>query len=241
MKPRALAIALACLTLTIWAVPASSQALTQGLQYAITPTIWGTGMDGTVGLGAFGGQVGEGLGELEPNGALRFEAKGPVWTLRAEITVGGNEHDLENTAGTLDADMMTAELVSGWQFSETSELIFGARYYQSESELSFALPVPGGGGQNTFESDQSWVDPLIGIHYGGELARYWTYHFRLDVGGFGLGSDLAINSRIEFGYQFNDSVSLQLGYRALDVDHDNNAYLYDILQQGPEIGLRFAF
>lgn len=240
MKSRALAIALVCLTSTIWAAPASSQALVEGLQYAVTPSVWGSGMDGDVGLGNVSGQVGEGLSELEPNGVVRFEAKGPVFTLRVELLAGGNDHDLENADGSLDADIFTAELLSGWQFSETAELIFGARYYESESELDFA-PVVVGGGASSFDADQSWVDPVVGIFYGGQVARYWTYHFRLDVAGFGLGSDLVVNSRFEFGYEFNDSVALTLGYRALDIDYDANNYVYDILQQGPELGLRFAF
>lgn len=240
MKKSVLAIGIAIAVSVIGAGTASAQALTQGLQWAVTPSLWGTGMDGAVRLGAVGGEVGETLGDIELSGTVRLEAKGPVWTLRAAITAGGNEHDLETATGTLDADMFTAELVSGWQFSETAELIFGARYYDADAELDFASFGPGMG-PATFGSDQSWVDPIVGIVYGGQLARYWNYTFRLDVGGFGLGSDLAVNLRTEFLYEFNDSVSLQLGYRAFDVDYDNNRFVYDILQQGPEVGLRFAF
>lgn len=242
MKTSALAIGMVCLALTIGASAASGQALEQGLQWAITPSIWATGLDGTVSLGNVSGDVSDDLGSLEPGGSVRVEAKGPVWTLRAEIGLTSNNPDLSGggLAGELDTDLFTAELTSGWQFSETAELVFGARYYDASPKLTYPV-YPLNMSRAVFESGQTWVDPLVGIWYGGELARYWTYDLRIDAGGFGVGSDLAINARFEFGYQFNDSTSLQFGYRALDVDYEQNSFVYDLLQQGPEVGVRFAF
>ncbi|ESY65256.1 MULTISPECIES: hypothetical protein [Mesorhizobium] len=43
------------------------------------------------------------------------------------------------------------------------------------------------------------------------------------------------------GYQFTDSFSGVLGYRASGVDYSNGGFTYDVVQQGPIIGAVFRF
>ena len=43
------------------------------------------------------------------------------------------------------------------------------------------------------------------------------------------------------GYQFTDWFSAVAGYRAAGVDYENDGFVYDVVQQGPIIGLTFRF
>jgi predicted S18 family serine protease len=43
------------------------------------------------------------------------------------------------------------------------------------------------------------------------------------------------------GYQFNERVSAVVGYRAAGVDYKNDGFVYDVVQQGPILGVTFRF
>jgi hypothetical protein len=242
MKLKKTVIGLACAAMIVSAVPARSG----GLEYSITPYLWATGLDGTVGLGDVTGGLDIGFSELLDNlevaVPIHFEARGPVWTLIAEINYVALGQDLAVLPGTSDIDMLMFEFLSGWQFRPNMELIFGARYVDMSVGLDFELPRLGGDGISLDEG-QSWVDPVVGFRYGGQLNRRGTWHsnFRADVAGFGLGSDLTINVRVNVGVDLSYVTSLWFGYHWLDTDYDSNGFRYDVLQQGPEIGLSFKF
>ena len=43
------------------------------------------------------------------------------------------------------------------------------------------------------------------------------------------------------GYQFTDSFSAVIGYRAAGVDYENDGFVYDVVQHGPILGAVFRF
>jgi hypothetical protein len=43
------------------------------------------------------------------------------------------------------------------------------------------------------------------------------------------------------GYHFNDRTSSVIGYRALGVDYNDDGFLFDVVQQGPILGLVVRF
>lgn len=239
---RLVMIGLACTAMIVAAAPARSG----GLEYSLTPYLWATGLDGSVGLGTIAADLDVGfsdlLDDLEIAVPIHFEARGPVFSLIAEVNFVGLEQDLEALGGTSDIDMLMFEFLSGWQFRENFELIFGARYTDLDVELNFE-ESPTGGDRTRFDEGQDWVDPIVGIRYAGQLNRRGTWHssFRVDVGGFGLGSDLVVNVRTILGVDLSHATTLWFGYHWLDTDYDDNGFLYDMLQQGPEIAVQFKF
>ncbi|WP_234838832.1 hypothetical protein [Sinorhizobium meliloti] len=60
------------------------------------------------------------------------------------------------------------------------------------------------------------------------------------IGG-GASSDLVWDVMGGAGYQFNDSISAVVGYRAAGVDYENDGFVYDTVQHGPTIGLVVRF
>lgn len=117
-------------------------------------------------------------------------------------------------------------------------LLAGARVWSVDTELKLnggLLP------DQKFKNDESWVDPVIGLH---GLYRFDNGIFLTSVshvGGFGVGSDLTWDTFGALGYQFNDSISAVVGYRHLEVDYDQNGFVFDVELSGPVIGMTIRF
>ncbi|MGZ2434406.1 hypothetical protein ACVI1T_006368 [Rhizobium redzepovicii] len=67
----------------------------------------------------------------------------------------------------------------------------------------------------------------------------------VNLTGWGLvgagGADLDWDFAAALGYRFADNVSAVAGYRALGVDYSNDDFVFDVVQQGPMLGLVIHF
>jgi hypothetical protein len=236
--------ALAVVMLVVSAAPVQAQ-----LEYSLTPYLWATGLDGSIGIGDRAVDLDWSFSDITDNleiaGLLHFEAQGPVFGLIAEGVFLGLGQDVEAIPGAkVDVDNLMFELLSSWDWTPAVQVIFGARYVELDTEIQ--LPAVGPvAGPTKLSTSQKWVDPVVGLRYGGQLNRRgtWNSNFRADFAGFGLGdgSELTWNVRVNLGYKFNDTVALWGGYHWMDIDYDNKGFVYDVLQQGPEIGLMFSW
>ena len=119
--------------------------------------------------------------------------------------------------------------------------LVGLRYWETDSELQFSggLGLLAG---RSISNTESWVDPGVGIK---GRTQFGKSRFYLEggagIGGFGVGSDLFYDLNVAVGYQWNKSIGTVIGYRMFDVDYENNGYVYDVRQQGWELGITFAF
>ncbi|WP_338893704.1 hypothetical protein [Sinorhizobium meliloti] len=114
----------------------------------------------------------------------------------------------------------------------------GFRLFSIKNELEFNPPGLLGGVE--LSQTETWADPIIGMK--GRISI--NEHFYLTswalIGG-GASSDLVWDVMGGAGYQFNDSISAVVGYRAAGVDYENDGFVYDTVQHGPTIGLVVRF
>lgn len=115
----------------------------------------------------------------------------------------------------------------------------GIRYWLVDSELSLKSSLFGKYG---IDNREDWVDPIIGLKGKTMLgaSRFFLSGFFV-IGGFGVGSDFMWDGNLNVGYQWTDSIASTIGYRYLDVDYDNDDYLYDVSQDGIVLGLSWKF
>ena len=93
---------------------------------------------------------------------------------------------------------------------------------------------------------QTWFDPLLVARV---MTRFdgsqWRLGMLADIGGFGIGSDLAWQINPFVGYQFSKLFEIDLAYRWLSMDYETGSgtdqFEYDMVISGPEIGLLFHF
>jgi hypothetical protein len=57
----------------------------------------------------------------------------------------------------------------------------------------------------------------------------------------GGGADIDWDVALGVGYKFTDTISAVAGYRALGVNYNNDGFVFDVVQQGPIIGVAIHF
>jgi hypothetical protein len=92
---------------------------------------------------------------------------------------------------------------------------------------------------------KNWVDPFFGARLLWKLGDRWLFTFRSDIGGFGAGSDIAVNLNGAIAYKLSKWVSLAGGYRGLYTDYDSGSgqdkFEYKTWMHGPWLGIGTAF
>ncbi|MEZ5571015.1 MAG: hypothetical protein R3E64_03240 [Halioglobus sp.] len=121
------------------------------------------------------------------------------------------------------------------------DIVAGARYWGVDTKLALAT------GDNPVEqvndhNSQSWIDPLAGIKAKVRLSdsRFYLAYF-VGAGGVSGGSDSFYDLTANVGYQFTDTMVASVGYRILDVDYQNDSFVYDVKQEGWILGLVWLF
>ena len=120
---------------------------------------------------------------------------------------------------------------------QTIDWLIGLRYISQDFGIS-GLPIPPlASGVGTKED---WVDPLVGARWSFSFADRWTLILRGDIGGFGVGSDLAWQALALLDVQPWKHVSIDFGVRALGIDYEEGSGLdrfkYDATTWGPLLG-----
>ena len=95
----------------------------------------------------------------------------------------------------------------------------------------------------TFSLTERWTDPFIGVggHYNLTKAFYLTG--KVDVGGFGVGSDITTQVYGGIGCHVTRRMYSELGYRFLytDYEDDSNHFVWKTETQGIQLtsGIEF--
>jgi hypothetical protein len=124
----------------------------------------------------------------------------------------------------------------------TAELLAGARYWSVENRLQFRGGSGGPLAGREFISDESWTDPLVGVKASTSLgdSRFYVVG-GAGIGGFGAGSDSFYEVSGAVGYRWSDAIATLLGYRRLEVDYRDDDFIFDVVQQGWQLGLAWSF
>jgi hypothetical protein len=119
------------------------------------------------------------------------------------------------------------------------DVIGGIRYWSVDSELSLSAGLIG---PREIFNKEDWVDPIIGLKGLMPIgeSKFFVSGFFV-IGGFGVGSDFMWDANVNLGYQWTKGFSTTLGYRYLDVDYEDDGFLYDVAQDGLILGLSWRF
>ena len=130
----------------------------------------------------------------------------------------------------------------------TFEPLAGVRYAYLKAELRLDVAVAGIGGVGTrLGGSEEWVEPFVGFRIRWHLNDKLSTGVRTDFGGFGIGSasDLIWNFIAGVDYELSDRMSLNVGYRILDIDYEGGSGRSEIglngQLRGPIVGLTFHF
>lgn len=88
---------------------------------------------------------------------------------------------------------------------------------------------------------KEWVDPIVGIRAQWNLTRRLFLNVKGDVGGFGVASDFAWTAQGTVGFNFTDSVFVELGYKHAGIDYTSGDFVYDVDLSGAFVGMGLRF
>jgi hypothetical protein len=137
------------------------------------------------------------------------------------------------------------------------EMLAGGRYWHQELDVDVALAgtvnldglVVSGTRATARSGVVEWIDPFLGLrmHYKPTLSDEFTV--RGDIGGFGIGSQFTWHVLATYNSYLGTHAGIAydgyLGYKALSVDYDEGTgtgrYEFDVIQQGPVVGITGRF
>lgn len=123
------------------------------------------------------------------------------------------------------------------------DVMAGLRYWSVDSELSLkGAAFPNLLPEQSRSNREDWFDPFIGLEGFTPIgsSRFFVTG-GVVFGGFGVGSDFMWDANANLGYRWTDGFATTFGYRYLDVDYEEDDFLYDVVQQGLVLGLLWRF
>lgn len=240
-------VARACLWVGVLAMvagcwtPAAAQTPSDGWDVLVAPYLMGAAQNGTVAVRGREADIDVSASDIFSN--LEFGAMGLLvakkggWGFGADaiwMALGVNVRDTE-----VDYNQGAFAFYGLRELGPAADVTFGLRVNTLQGELTFnRLGV-------NVSQDRTWVDPIAGLTLRTPAGRPVQLRVYTEIGGFGAGSDLAWQIFPSVGINVTDSFSVELGYRWLDLDYStgegNGRFAYDVLTQGPILGVGFRF
>jgi hypothetical protein len=152
-----------------------------------------------------------------------------IKVVRDELTAATAELEVAKLRATVDAsaqaDVAAAE----------------ARVQKSEKDLANAINGKLNKLPTKKSADLDWVDPIVGFRAQWNINEKWFLAGKSDIGGFGVGSELAWTLQATVGYNVSRCSSVELGYRYLHTDYDDDSVLYDVAEAGIYMSYNYKF
>ncbi|WP_192179785.1 hypothetical protein [Mesorhizobium amorphae] len=223
----------------------------QGWTFSVAPYFWAAGLSGSV--SQFGlptvdvdANFGDILENLDFAAMAVAEARYDRYSIFGDLqyvklsTGSGTPRGVLATSVDLTSETFSGLVGAGYSIIQSDagrlDLVAAMRVWSVNTDLDFH----GGILDGVSRSDgATWVDGLAGVRATYSLTPevYLTGWGMVGAGGANLDWDVAA----ALGYRFNERFSAVAGYRALGVNYRNDGFVFDVVQQGPIMGLVIRF
>lgn len=223
-----------------------------GWTFTVSGYAWLAGIEGNVGVGGRVAHVDASIGDILSNfdigvmglAEARYQRFG-LFTDFNYVQLGTSQDTpLGLLASSADVTMeslmwtLAAEYRLLDQPDASVDAFAGFRLFSLRNELDFNPPgLIGGTGLSDTET---WADPIVGLK-GRVSLNPQVYLTGWGLIGGGAASDIVWDLMGGAGYQFTESFSAVVGYRAAGVDYENDGFVYDTVQHGPILGAVYRF
>lgn len=232
-----------------------SDAKASGEQWSfeLSPYIWMSGVSGSMATirGSDPADVDLSFGDVLENldfaGFVTGSARRGRWSILGDISYSLSS-EKEDTTGpvfssvkvknkTLVGTMAGAYAISQ---SDTGVLDIAAGFRLWSVGSDFIL-LSGISDEQRVAESETWVSPIIGLSGRERISGNWSLFGAATVGGFGVGSDVEIGLVGGLRYDLGSNWQINLAYRHLYVDYENDGFKHEIVQTGPIIGVSLSW
>jgi hypothetical protein len=243
-------LALVLLLCVASAAPVVAQSPGDRWHGTIAPYLLGASMNGTTAVAGQDLTVDMSFSDILHN--LQFGAMGLVVARKGNwggggdaiwMALGANGTSPGPAAITGSADMNQGAFAFYGlrRLGPAADVFFGGRVNTLQASLRFNGP-----GQRSTDGSKTWFDPIVGVQlHTPDTGKRWHTQVYTEIGGFGVASTFTWQIFPTFGVDLAKWASLEFGYRWLDIDYSSGENLtlfkYDVLTQGPLMGLAFRF
>lgn len=223
--------------------------------YFVEPYLLFPNMSGTVGLADLPEVTVDAdsnaiFGNLKMGAMLYAEASNDKWAIGSDIIymslAQGLKPGSEYFSGEVTAKQFAWEVSGLRKVNPWLELGLGGILNSINSGIDVKRNLLGGGTKSENKSlAKTWFDPMLITRIKSKAGEKFVYQFRGEIGGFGIGSDLAWQMQAVAGYQFSKLFSITAGYRIISLDYETGSgqdyFHYNIDTSGPTVRFGFQF
>ena len=138
-----------------------------------------------------------------------------------------------------EVSIRSITLAAGQRFDAgagtTVDILGGLRGWSVDGSVSVPLA-----GVNLSPTEE-FVDPILALRINTELAPRWSLLGYIDVGGFGVGSELTWQAAVTANYQATETFYVSAGWRHLYLDYRDGGTLFEGSMSGPIVGATWRF
>ena len=221
--------------------------------FLVEPYMMFPNMSGTVGLGdlpeaTLDASSNDILGQLKMGFMLNAEASTGKWAIGSDLLYMDLAKGIEArnliSSGEITAKQLGWEVSGLYRVTPWLEVGLGGLLNSINSGADLNVKAIGGGTTSKSKSlTKTWFDPMLITRISSKSGEKFIYQFRGEIGGFGVGSDLAWQIQAYAGYRFSKLFQIMGGYRIISLDYESgsgeNRFMYNVDTSGPVV--RFGF
>jgi hypothetical protein len=216
-------------------------------KFDVAPYVWLAGSSGTISFLDQSAKVDakfkDVLKNLKFGMFMHLEAKKGKWIVFGDLVYikvekAGNI-EISNTPTNIELKQTLVEIGGGYNLITTLDdwlfidAIAGLRYFEIDNLINV-------GQQQILDRTVNVTDPFVGIRFR-TVSDKWINGARIDVGGFGIGSNISWKANLLVGYQFSELLAVSLGYQAYGIDYEKDKFGLDLISSGFATGVNFHF
>lgn len=118
------------------------------------------------------------------------------------------------------------------------DAIAGLRIYSFDNDINLTSDI---GVSRDFGASDTFVEPMIGGRARWNLSDNLAAIVAANISGFGIGTDISIESYAGIDWLFSGNTSLTATYRLTYIDYSAGSSGFNLFQHGPTLGVKFRF
>ncbi|QQX79086.1 outer membrane beta-barrel protein [Shewanella sp. KX20019] len=180
---------------------------------------------------------------LDSAALLNVQANKGDWQFWIDLVYMKLKYDTktEFASAELSAKQKMLDIVAAYRFSKQANMEWYAFAGGRVIDISNKLEVRFFERRRDPSFADEWYDPLIGIKNKWSFSEGFYLISRADLGGFGIGSDLSWALNLTMNQDLSEHWALKYSFRYIDIDYDDNDFIFDVASSGFGLGVTYQF